>query len=280
MRSTSSLVAAAGILLLALALAPAALAAKPARSAKGGGSGTTHTGYDISYPQCGSAYPPDPAFGIVGVNGGRANNANPCFAGEVAWALSAPGLTAPQQPSASLYLNTANPGPAPGVADWPTSGTSPYGACDGSWTRACSYVYGEQRAAYSYGLAQGASPTVASGDPWWLDIETANSWATSTTGGYAQLNIAAIKGFMDGLASSGAAGPIGIYSTAGQWNQITGLTAQTTAAALGSAPPDWVGGAGRLTQAKTRCSSGGFTGASPTLAQYSSHGFDADFRCG
>jgi hypothetical protein len=82
---------------------------------------------------------------------------------------------------------------------------------------------------------------VASSNPWWLDIETASSWATSTTSGYAQLNIAAIQGFIAGLRDSGANGPIGIYSTCSQWNTIAGLNAQTTTAGLGltTPPPDW-----------------------------------------
>src|SRR5437870_12728689 len=37
----------------------------------------TPTGYDISYPQCGGAYPRDIAFGIVGVTRGLAYRANP-----------------------------------------------------------------------------------------------------------------------------------------------------------------------------------------------------------
>lgn len=262
---------------LGLLFAPAALAAKPP---DGGGSHSTSTGYDISYPQCATAYPSNPAFGIVGVNGGLANDANSCFSSELGWALAAPGLT--NQPSASLYINTANPGPAPGVSDWPTSGTSPYGSCDGSWSTACSYVYGQARGDYSYGLVGTTNATVASSDPWWLDIETANSWATSGTAGYTQLNIAAIQGFIAGLQASGAKGPVGVYSTASQWSTITGLNAQTTTAGLGltTAPPDWVAGVrASLRTAQNNCSKGGFTGAGPTLAQYSSGGYDADLRC-
>jgi hypothetical protein len=247
----------------------------------GGGSsgGSSTVGYDISYPQCGASYPSHPVFGIVGVNGGLANDPNSCFGSELQWALASPGQATPQQPSASLYMNTANPGPRPGVTDWPSSGTSPYGSCDGSWSQSCSYVYGEQRAAYSYGLVNSANSGVAASAPWWLDIETANSWATSSTQAYTQLNIATIQGFVAGLQGSGANGPVGIYSTAYQWNQITGLAAQTTASGFGSTPPSWVAGASSLSGAQTNCSSTGFTGVRPTLAQYPSNGFDADYRC-
>jgi hypothetical protein len=179
-----------------------------------------------------------------------------------------------------MYINTANPGPAHGVTDWPSSGTSPYGTCKGTYSQACSWIYGYDRASYSYGLASGADSSVAASAPWWLDIETANTWATRKTKGYKQLNIAAIKGFIAGLQGDGAQGAIGIYSTASQWNTITGLNAQTSPSAMGSTLPDWVGGGGDLSSAQTNCSSGGFTGAGPTLAQYSSGGYDADLRCG
>src|SRR5207248_8215725 len=35
------------------------------------GSSAPTTGYDASYPQCSGSYPPNPLFGIVGVNGWR-----------------------------------------------------------------------------------------------------------------------------------------------------------------------------------------------------------------
>lgn len=251
------------IVAFGLAYAPTALAAKPSHSRGGGGAGTS-AGYDISYPQCTTSYPANPQFGIDGVNGGLANDANPCFGSELAWALASPGLT--DEPNASLYINTANPGPAPGVSDWPTSGTSPYGSCDGSWSQACSYLYGQARADYSYGLASTTNASVASQNPWWLDIETADSWATSSTAGYTQLNIAAIQGFIAGLRGSGASGQIGIYSTASQWSAITGLDAQTTTGGLGlsSAPPDWVAGPhASLKLARSNCSTGGFTERQP-----------------
>src|SRR6266700_4432619 len=74
-----------------------------------GGSSPT-TGYDASYPQCSGSYPSNPLFGIVGVNGGLATNANPCISGELHWAGDAPGQKRPKQPPLSLYIDTANPG--------------------------------------------------------------------------------------------------------------------------------------------------------------------------
>ncbi|HEY2354892.1 MAG TPA: hypothetical protein VGH79_08370 [Gaiellaceae bacterium] len=233
-------------------------------------------GYDISAPQCSGSYPASPLFGIVGVNGGLANNANPCLRDELRWARSAPGQKHPQQPPLSLYLVTANPG-GHHVADWPSSGTTPtYGACNGLLTNACSYLYGEQRAAHSYALAAALDPAAARTVPWWLDVELGATWA-----GTYELNIAALKGFLAGLHDAGATGPVGIYSTSAQWNDITGLTAETTPAAFGRHLPDWAAGAETttLTQAWTNCAGRGFTGRAPALAQYRNGAFDGELRC-
>jgi hypothetical protein len=242
--------------------------------AMSGGSSPT-TGYDASYPQCSGSFPSNPLFGIVGVNGGLANNANPCISGELRWAGDAPGQKRPKQPHLSLYVNTANPG-GHHVADWPSSGIAPaYGACNGRLTNACSYIYGEQRAAHSYRLVAARNPIGAKTAPWWLDVELLASWA-----GTYQLNIAALQGFIAGLDNAGATGPIGIYSTRAQWNEITGLTAQTTATAFNRQLPDWVAGTEATpVQARRNCTSGGFTGVAPTLAQYRIGALDADLRC-
>ena len=239
-----------------------------------GGSSAT-AGYDASYPQCSGSYPSNPLFGIVGVNGGLANNANPCLRSELRWAHDALGGKRPEQPHLSLYLDTGNPG-AHNVSDWPRGGTSPtYGACNSQLTNACSYIYGEQRAAHSYGLVVAQDPVAAKTAPWWLDVEVMASWA-----GTYQLNIAGLQGFIAGLRNAGASGPIGIYSTGAQWNEITGLTAQTTRTAFHNQLPDWVAGTrATLTQARQNCMSGGFTGVAPTLAQYRIGAFDADLRC-
>ena len=242
-----------------------------------GGSPSPTIGYDASYPQCpGSSYPPNPLFGIVGVNGGRANNANPCIGEELHWARDAPGQKSPKQPPLSLYIDTANPGGGHNVTDWPGGGTAPvYGACNGKLTNACSYIYGEERSAHSYHLVSAVEPVGAKTAPWWLDVELEASWA-----GTYQLNIAALQGFVAGLRRAGATGPIGIYSTSAQWKDITGLTAQTTSTAFNRRLPDWVAGTrATLTQARQNCTSGGFTGAAPTLAQYRIGPTDADLRC-
>jgi hypothetical protein len=242
------------------------------------------SGYDISYPQCNAAYPSGQAFGVVGVNGGLANDANPCLRSELAWAAASPGLSSPSQPPASLYANTADPGN--GVADWPSptkgtaGGSTPYGSCDGSWSTACAYVYGQQRATYTYGLAAGAGSAVNPATaPWWLDVETANSWAkASNSPNWAALNIATLQGFVAGLKGAGAGATVGFYSTAYQWQAITGLTAQTTPSYFPTSEPDWVAGAGSYAQAQSDCSAS-FTGGRVALGQFPSGAFDGDAAC-
>ena len=232
-------------------------------------------GYDASYPQCSGSYPSNPLFGIVGVNGGRANSPNRCLGDELRWAHGAPGQKRPTQPPLSLYIDTGNPG-GHHVADWPRSGTAPvFGSCNGKLTNACSYLYGDQRAAHSYRLVAARDPVAAATAPWWLDVELLASWA-----GTYQLDIAALQGFIAGLRNAGATGPIGIYSTGAQWKDITGLTEQTTTAAFHRRLPGWVAGTeATLTQARQNCASGGFTGVAPTLAQYRIGPLDADLRC-
>jgi len=61
-----------------------------------GGSSSPTTGYDASYPQCSGSYPSNPLFGIVGVNGGLANNANPVHQRRAALGARHAGAEAPE----------------------------------------------------------------------------------------------------------------------------------------------------------------------------------------
>ena len=88
------------VVALMFATAAPAIAAKPSHGGGGGGggSGSTTTGYDISYPQCGTSFPSSTAFGIVGVNGGLASDLNPCLGpassytqSELYWAVAHEG---------------------------------------------------------------------------------------------------------------------------------------------------------------------------------------------
>jgi hypothetical protein len=232
-------------------------------------------GYDISYPQCNAAFPGGGAFGIAGVNGGRPFGPNPCLgtgdgASELSWAGA----------SAALYANTADPGPALST-HWPNGQSSPKecntAANPGSDTPECHYDYGWNAAADSYQdavnayLSLGWAPSGAARTPvanqWWLDVETANSWTSTPS-----LNVQALRGEVDYLSSVGAAG-VGFYSSAGDWQTITGSTTAF------SADPAWLAGASSLSDAQTRCRAAGFTGGASALVQFVSGGFDDDYRC-
>ena len=234
-----------------------------------------NVGFDISYPQCNGSFPGPGAFGVVGVNGGRAFSPNPCLgtgngASELAWA----GM------NAGLYANTGDPGPALS-SHWPNGQTSPK-PCNtasnpGSDTMECHYDYGWNAAADSYrdavnayislGWAPSGATTTPVANEWWLDVESANSWTTSPS-----LNVQALQGEVDYLKSVGAS-RVGFYAASSPWQSITG---NTTAF---SAYPSWVPGAGTLANAQSKCGGIGASGGRVALSQYLSGGFDGDYRC-
>lgn len=231
--------------------------------ASGPAPGTT--GFDISWPQCPSNFPPTtaPGWGIVGVNDGKAWTGNPCLSSEYGW-MAARG------PS-SFYINTGNPGTKSPY--WTMSGPK---SCANAQQRrsvndaGCAYNYGWNAAGYAFSLATAAPSSTSSAQAasWWLDVETANSWD-----GTGAANSADIQGGIDYLASRGVAS-IGVYSTQYQWNQITG--------GYRIPNPNWVAGAQSLQQAQQFCSAGtsySFTGGPVTLTQYPSGNFDGDYAC-
>ncbi len=246
-------VAAAVALLLVLTVTEATTAAAPKLR-----------GYDISWPQCGAAYPTSAAFGIVGVNKGIVFSPNPCLASEITWAGGA---------GASLYANTGNPGPALST-HWPSGQMTPRW-CDPAHldTADCAYDYGYNAAANSYADAVnaygqlGLSATPA-GSAWWLDVETSNSWRSNTA-----VNVAALQGEAFYFMSVAGVRSLGIYSTQYQWNVITGGSG-----AFG-AYHGWVAGVGSQKTATAHCAGPGFTGGGIEMAQFASGGFDADLRC-
>lgn len=278
----------------------------------GGGGSSSTTGNDVSYPQCGSTLPSSPAFGIVGVNDGLANNLNPCLGpsatypsysqSELYWAV-ARSTGATTQPKASLYVNTADPGNvyngAP-IADWPASSSAsdPYGTCSTTvvTTSSGAYTVGENSTAcawqYGYNLAfadvsrlssaasaidsQGPSAPVsgsAASYPWWLDVETANSWMTGATG--QAMNVADLQGMVAALVSAGAT-TVGAYSTSSQWKTVTGGTTSASGSLYGIS--DWIPGAKTLSGAKSNCGLASFTGGRVALTQWSGRP-DNDYAC-
>jgi len=256
---------------------------------------TSTTGNDISWPQCGNAFPGGQAFGIVGVNGGLANKLNPCLGeygggpstSELYWAWGSTGNS--KLPKAALYVNTADPGT--GVADWPKNNTDPnggselpsstnpnsdlYGTCSGSDSQACAWQYGWDRAVQDADWLVSAATQVgvastASTYRWWLDVETANSWETGTSG--LANNVADLQGMVARFAGVGAS--VGIYSTSYQWGQITGGSRAGNLNGLS----DWIPGARKLSGAQSNCSLTGFTGT-VMITQWFGHPYDGDWAC-
>jgi hypothetical protein len=257
-----------GMFLVALQIAlvgPVAAARPndPGGGNAGGGGGSVARGYDISYPQCGSAYPTDAAFAIVGVNGGLVYSANPCLPSQIAWGGGS---------SAQLYANTGNPGPALS-SFWPLGQTAPR-FCDPANpdTADCAFDYGYNAAAHSYATAQSAYAQLdlaasPAGARWWLDVETSNSWRADTS-----LNVAALQGEVAYLLEAGVT-DLGFYSTQQQWNTITGGTQ------VFNQHPSWLAGALSLKGARDRCTRTAFTGNVIVYTQYPYHGFDANYAC-
>jgi hypothetical protein len=252
---------------------PAPADLSPIRAVTGEPAADDPIGYDISFPQCGGPFPSEPAFAIVGVNGGRAFTENPCLGAEngpsqLAWA----GL------DAHLYLNTGNPGPELSKAPWPTGQLEPR-FCDPEEPDSadCAYDYGWNAAAHSYATAVKAYISVGWAEPdaqrtpvrnwWWLDVELGNSWRDDPS-----LNVASLQGAIDYLETMDVAG-IGIYSVGPMWEEITGGTDAFTAY------PNWVAGSTTINGARRTCIGAGFSGGPVLLTQYLHDGFDANHRC-
>jgi len=249
------------VVLLLISTAAAAGAAPPASS----------TGYDVSYPQCGRRLPAPGAFAIVGVNGGLPYSANTCLKAQFEWAATSSGTRGAK---ASLYINTANPGPAVST-HWPNGQHDPL-ECDGTWSTNCAYDYGWNAAGDAFNMAAAAlaAQTPASSVPWWLDVETANSWNSQDL----TTNTAALGGYLARLADLAPSQPVGIYSAAGAWATITGAASATSPI---NDPfdtiPNWVAGATAKT-APSFCTRS-FTGGPVRYVQYVSNGIDNDYPC-
>lgn len=253
---------------VALCAAAAALGAPAAANA-------LPVGYDISWPQCGAAFPANPAFVVLGVNGGLPFSPNPCLgAGSQPSQLAWGGL------GADLYINTANPGPDLS-SRWPRGQVSPR-ECDtparpGADTLDCAYDYGWNAAADAYstavlayqsvGLAPPGTITTPVAASWWLDVELDNSWRPDAT-----LNVAAIQGSVDFLKSAGAAN-VGIYSVAGHWRTITDDTNAFEEL------PSWDAGPASQAEAEALCGYPGNTGGGVSMAQFRPNDIRADVRC-
>jgi hypothetical protein len=254
-----------------LSQAAPALAASPPPPAS--------SGYDISWPQCGSPYPSGGAFGIVGVTNGRAWSTNSCLLSEYQWAAGYPRTP-------DLYMNTANPAPHSSYY-WPASGARDPALCkDATVTTdpGCAYDYGWHTAANALATSRSVLGSRAQG-VWWLDVETGNTW-----NGDGSSNAADLQGSIDYLLAQKVAG-VGVYSTQYQWSTLTGGYSTSNYASYAAAwQPEftspnglkgvasWVAGANGPSDAPGYCSSS-FLGTTTWLVQYISGGFDVDYAC-
>ncbi|HZE65304.1 MAG TPA: hypothetical protein VE081_01655 [Sporichthyaceae bacterium] len=241
-------------------------------------------GYDISYPQCTATFlPTHGAFGVVGVNHGKAFADNTCLKAQF------DAMSAHNYPT-GLYINTGNPLADPRAVHRPDSKASQPAYCGDNTDDTdlgCSYDYGWQAAAdaVAFATAQGVPITTRT---WWLDVEIANSWS-----GDPVANTADLQGAADALHSLGVS-EVGIYSSAKNWNEITGGYTTLTAVAYRTAwhgtftpalpletLPVWVAGGNK---APGNSCAASFTGAPVRLAQYletiNGTTYDADQVCG
>ncbi|MGI8419499.1 MAG: hypothetical protein ACR2LN_02535 [Candidatus Levyibacteriota bacterium] len=246
----------------------------------------TKVGNDISYPQCDKTLPTGYGFGIVGVNGGIASTTNPCLSSELQWADKSLGTA--NQAKIQIYINTGNPGGL-NTLTWPKNNTdpagnvtsNPYGTCDGSDSNACAWQYGWNRAVDDVQsrfvpAAQSAGISVTPSDyPWWLDVETVNSWKDDGSDAAYQSNRADLEAMVSYFQSRGIT--VGIYSTSYQWKIIVNnIPSGSNLNAL----HNWLPGASDLTGAQTNCSLSALTsGGSVTMTQYTANNFDYDYSC-
>ncbi len=234
-------------------------------------------GYDISYPQCGDDYPDAFAFAIVGVNGGRVYDINPCFG---------PGGDDPSQlewagEDAELYFNTGNPGPVLS-GYWPAGDAEPR-ECETADnpvldSEDCAFNYGWNATGHAYDAALEAYVELGWADDGaerlpgdltiWLDVEEANSWRRDRA-----LNVAALEGAVAYLQSMGT-DRIGFYSTPRLWDRITGGSDAF------AGHPAWHAGAHDRSDAERRCvGEEAFTGGELAMVQWVEDDLDHNIRC-
>jgi hypothetical protein len=204
-------------------------------------------GFDISYPQCGKAFPPRSNVGVVGVNDGSAFTINPCFAREASWA--APNLT--------VYVNLNAP-PSADSTDWDHG---PDGTCPTGSSSCESYNYGFNAVQNSVAYVRSTGNISKT---WWLDIETRNNWSSNTAA-----NDHVIAGALASIRLNGDTAAI--YSTNYQWNRIAGNYVPGV--------PAWYA-TGVVTDTPKRwCSGTSFAGGPIYLVQGGSDSFDGDYSC-
>jgi len=220
-------------------------------------------GYDISWPQCPSAFPPTSTqFLVIGLTNGLPFTENPCVATQAAWAK-----------------DHAKPTHAYTMAGFPTAAQlTTYGG-SGPWS---SSTRAGRLSNVGYAEAMYAVATVRDVPGWaprmvWVDVEPRDTaprrqpWPTSTTLQRLE-NRYVIEGIMRGLRAAGYS--YGVYSNASGWQTITGSWWLPGV-------PVWAT-AGTLdypTEALDRCTQPSFSGGKVYLAQWWDATWDYDRTC-
>ncbi len=287
--------------------AAAALAATPvfAGHALAYQSGTV--GYDVSYPQCGTAAPASRFIAsrtTASTTTARTTGTwwsvqrhpstvsapkrtwytvTPIFKnfGIIGVDQGAPFANSPGNPClAREYSQAPNPGLYLNTGFDPSYVTNHMNASCQTQSAAVNGTQG-QRDAWTVGCSEvvgdyayTSSQGIASAAGWWLDVETANSWCGLHGVNCDQsFNQFALQGMIDELSHIGAV-PIGIYSNNFAWSSIMGALAVTGATA------DWyASGTSSVQQAKAYCSASyRFSGSPVTLVQFFGT-IDQDYAC-
>lgn len=162
-------------------------------------------GYDAASGQCNAAPPANTTFAILNVTSGRPFRASSCLGSLISEAGSR---------QLSLYFNTGYSG-AYG-RDIASDCSSATGGLSGKALQQ-AYQIGCSEASFAAAHAGGVVPAM-----WWLDVETGNSWSSSST----SYNAATIQGAIDKVHALGF--DAGIYSTPGSWNTIVGSSTVAT----------------------------------------------------
>jgi hypothetical protein len=206
-------------------------------------------GFDISWPQCGLAYPPAATVAVVGVTGGKAFTTNPCFGQEAAWA----------GPGGSFYVNLNSPTAGD---DSHRFSSGPAGTCAPGDYRCASYNYGYRTVQTAMTFARDAGH---GSQTWWLDVETGNKWSPD---GIANDNV--IAGAIQAVHAAGAVAAV--YSTNRQWSEIAGSDYRPGV-------PVWYPTGGATSSPNAWCAASSFTGGPVYMVQLAADGFDGDYTC-
>ncbi|MDQ3756957.1 MAG: hypothetical protein M3394_03815 [Actinomycetota bacterium] len=217
----------------------------------------TTFGWDVSWPQCGRNLANLPrgrhGYAIVGVTRGHLYSVNECLTPEHHWSMTGGGL-------AGLYINSNYPY----REEEPQLAAMFADACEPSDLGCQLYQYGLRGARQAVKDAHAAG---VSAPLWWLDVETVNRWSPDVN-----LNTRIVRGVIDGLLDAKLR--IGVYSTAYQWQVITGGMQIPGV-------PLWIATGGSIGDGPPTCTNPGkaFAGGVPYLVQFLHEGLDGNVLC-